>query len=103
MSAINRYKFTEKTVTQAKNFLKGKAKKEAAFLKRFKGEIRGNKLFLDGREVIPDNKVDAYIRQRIYAGKTPMSRDSAFYRIAKDVVNVSRKKIDDFLKKQNVT
>jgi len=31
-----------------------------------------------------------------------MSRDSAFYRIAKDVVNVSRKKIDTFLKRQNI-
>ena len=102
MSAVNRYRFTNKTVDEAKAFLRGTSKKEPSFLKIYKGEVKKNRLILDGRQVVPDEKVDAYLRRRIYDGKTPLSRDAAFYLISKSVINISRKKIDHFLKRQNV-
>ena len=102
MSAVNRYRFTNKTVDDAKAFLRGTSKKEPSFLKIYKGEVKKNRLILDGRQVVPDEKVDAYLRRRIYDGKTPLSRDAAFYLISKSVINISRKKIDHFLKRQNV-
>jgi len=102
MAAVNRYRFTDKTVSQAKNYLKGTAKTQPNFLKKFKGEVKKNRLFLDGRLVVPAEKVESYLRKRIYEATTPLSRDGAFYWIQKDSIGVSRAKIDSFLKKQRV-
>jgi hypothetical protein len=100
--AVNRYRFTEKTVTQAKNFLKGTAKTQPNFLKKFKGEVKKNRLFLDGKLVVPKEKVDAYLRNRIYKGRTPLSRDASYYAISRDSVGISRAAIDKFLKGQRI-
>ena len=99
---MNRYNFTEKNVTAAKKFLKKTAKTEPSFLKRFKGTLVKGRLHLDGKVVIPKEKVEVYLRNRIYAAKTPLSRDAAFYWISKDTVGISRKAIDNFLKKQRI-
>ena len=99
---MNRFNFTEKKITAAKKFLKGDAKTEPSFLKRFKGTIVKGRLHLDGKQVIPKEKVEVYLRNRIYAAKTPLSRDAAFYWIQKDSVGVSRKAVDNFLKKQRI-
>ena len=102
MAAVNRYRFTEKTVKQAKSFLKGDSKTEPNFLKKHKGTVDGAKLKLDGKLVVPKERVDAFLRNKIYQGKTPLSRDAAFYWISKNVVGVSRKAVDNFLKKQRI-
>ena len=99
---MNRYIFTEKTITQAKNYLKGKSKTQPSFLKKYKGEVKGKYLYLEGKPVIQDGKEEAYLRNLILKGKTPLSRDSAYYNIAKKVVNISRQKIQNFLKKQRI-
>ena len=101
-AAVNRYKFNEATVAQAVKFLKGTGKRQPAFLKKFKGTLKEGKLHLDGKRVIPKEKVETYLRDRIYKGATPLSRDSAFYAIHMDTVGVSRKQIDLFLKKQRI-
>jgi len=100
--AINRHRFTVKTVLQAKNFLRGTAKKKPAFLEKYKGTLKKNNLHLDGKLVVPKEKVDSYLRNRIYRGKTPLTRDAAFYAISKNAVGVSRSAIQTFLKKQRV-
>ena len=100
--AINRYRFTDKTVKQAINFLKGTAKTKPNFLTKFKGELKKNRLYLDGKKVIPKEKVEVYLRRRIYEAKTPLSRDAAFYWISKDAIGVGRAAIDKFLKSQRI-
>jgi len=102
MAAVNRYRFTEKTVKQAKQFLKGDAKTQPNFLKKHKGTIDGGKLKLDGKLVVPKERVEAFLRNKVYQGKTPLSRDAAFYWINKNTVGVSRKAVDDFLKTQRI-
>ena len=99
---MNRYNFSMSNVTAAKKFLKGDAKREPSFLKRFKGTIVKGRLHLDGKLVVPKEKLETYLRNRIYAAKTPLSRDAAFYWISKDAVGVSRKSVDLFLKKQRI-
>jgi hypothetical protein len=99
---MNRYRFNEKTIVAAKKFLKGEAKREPAFLKKFKGTVKEGKLYLDDKMVVPKEKVDTFLRNKIYEGKTPLSRDAAFYWISKNTVGVSRKAVDDWLKKQRV-
>ena len=99
---MNRYNFSMSNVTAAKKNLKGDAKREPSFLKRFKGTIVKGRLHLDGKLVVPKEKLETYLRNRIYAAKTPLSRDAAFYWISKDAVGVSRKSVDLFLKKQRI-
>jgi hypothetical protein len=101
-AAVNRHTFTQKTVVQAMKFLTGKAKTKPNFLNKYKGEVKKRRLFLDGKLVVPAEKVEQYLRARIYNARTPLTRDAAFYTISKDAVGVSRKKIDDFLKKQRI-
>ena len=99
---MNRYRFTEKTISAAKKFIKGDGKREPAFLKRFKGTVKDGKLYLDDKLVVPKEKVETFLRNKIYEGKTPLSRDAAFYWISKNTVGVARKAVDDWLKKQRV-
>jgi hypothetical protein len=99
---INRFRFTEKSISQIKNYLKGKSKTEPNVLKKFKGEIKGNTLYIDDKRVIEKSNVDEYLRQKIYEGKTSLSRDGAFYLISKEVVGVPRKTVETFLRKQRI-
>ena len=101
-AAVNRFRFTEKTISQIKNYLKGTAKTKPNVLKKFPGKIEKNTLFIDGKKVIAKENVDSYLRQRIYDAKTSLSRDGAFYNISKDVVGVSRKDVETFLRKQRI-
>ena len=101
-AAVNRYNFTRASVASAIKFLKGKAKRQPNFLKIRKGTVKDGKLYLDGKRVVPREEVDDYLRDRIYKGATPLSRDSAFYSIFRDVIGVSRKAIDLFLKSQRI-
>ena len=101
-AAVNRYKFTKATVTQAVKFLKGTGKRQPNFLKKFKGTLKDGKLHLDGKRVIPKEDVESFLRERIYKGGTPLSRDSAFYAVHRDTVGVSRAQIDLFLKSQRI-
>ena len=67
-AAVNRYKFTKATVTQAVKFLKGTGKRQPNFLKKFKGTLKDGKLHLDGKRVIPKEDVESFLRERIYKG-----------------------------------
>ena len=58
---MNRYVFNEKTIAAAKKFLKGDAKKEPAFLKKFKGTVKDGKLYLDEKLVVPKEKVETFL------------------------------------------
>ena len=101
-AAVNRHTFTQKIVTQAINFLKGTAKTKPNFLNKYEGKVTKRRLFLDGKLVVPKEKVEQYLRSRIYNARTPLSRDAAFYSISKDAIGVSRAAIDRFLKKQRI-
>ena len=100
--AVNRYNFSQKIVTQAINFLKGTGKIKPNFLNKFDGIVKKRRLFLNNKLVVPKEKIDNYLRSRIYNARTPLTRDGAFYAIFKDAVGVSRAAIDRFLKKQRI-
>ena len=102
MSAVNRYKFSQKRIEQAKKYLKTKKGEQPSFLKVMKGSVKEGKLFLDDRLVVPKEKVETYLRNKILDGKTPLSRDAAHYWIMKNTVGVSRSEVDAFLKKQRI-
>jgi len=99
---MNRYRFTKETVNRAKKFLKGTAKTQPDFLKKYKGEVKKNTLYLDGKKVITQDVVEPYLRKLIYKTSTPLTRDAAYYWISKSTIGISRAAIDAFLKKQRV-
>jgi len=101
-AAVNRHTFTQKIVTHAINFINGSAKTKPNFLNKYEGKVKKRRLFLDGKLVVPKEKVEQYLRARIYNARTPLSRDAAFYSISKDAIGVSRAAIDRFLKKQRI-
>ena len=101
-AAVNRFKFTKATVAQGIKYLKGTAKRQPNYLKVRKGTLKDGKLYLDGKLVVAQEDVDSYLRDRIYKGGTPLSRDSAFYAIHRDVTGVSRAALDKFLKTQRI-
>jgi hypothetical protein len=99
---MNRYRFTDAAVDKAKKFLAGKLQNGPAFLKRYKGTVLKGKLYLDGKMVVPASRVDTYLRNKIYDGKTPMARDSAFYWISKNTAGIGRAAVDKFLRSQRI-
>ena len=46
MAAVNRYRFTEKIVEQAKAWLRTKKGTKPSFLERFDGEVKKGNLYL---------------------------------------------------------
>ena len=98
-----RYNFTKKNVEIAKQFLEGKGKTEPSFLKKFKGAIKENNLYLDDKRVIPKEEAEDYLRERVLSGRVPMSRDGLYYYLqTTNVVGITRAQIDKFLKAQNI-
>ena len=100
---MNRFHYTKDSVARGIQYLKDKKGVKSLFLERYKGNVKKGKLYLDNKLVIPDNEVEKYLRDEILKGeKVPLSRDAAYYYLTKQVVNVSRQKIEDFLKKQRI-
>ena len=97
-----RYNFSEKNVEKGKKFVRGINKTEPSFLKGRKGEIKKTKLYIDGLLVVPKEKQETYIRNKVLGGKVPLSRDGLYYYLSKISVGVSRAAIDKFLKSQHV-
>jgi hypothetical protein len=101
-----RYKFTEADIKQAKIYLKTKKGRLQVkpWVLKFEVDLSvdKNNLKYKGKDVIPQEKVDTYLRKRIYAKDADItcSRDSAHFQIAKEVVGVSRRNIMDFLRAQ---
>ena len=98
-----RYNFNEKNIAAAKKFLKKESDNEPSFLKKFKGTIKKDSLFLDDKRVIPREKIEYWLRKWVLSGKMPLTRDGLYYYIqSQNVVGIPRAAIDKFLKKQKV-
>ena len=99
---MNRHRFTDASVSKLKQYLKKPEGKKPNVLNKYEGTIKRGRLYLENKEVIPQERVDQYLRKKIYDGRTPMTRDGAFYWLSKHTVGLSRSRIDKFLKKQRI-
>ncbi len=97
---MNRFKFTKDNVDTIKAYLKTGAGRKPNILSKFPGEIKKNKLYIDGKVVVMKKDVEKFLRKKIYDGKTPLTRDAAYFWLSKHVAGISRKDVDNFLKKQ---
>ena len=96
---MNRYNFSEAEIKRALSGVN-----VPNFMKKYPFKAKGNKLFLEGREVIPNEQREAYLRKILYDKNSdyPLARDSLFYLLKKEVINISKRFIESFLKKQDV-
>ena len=96
---MNRYNFSRVEIKRALSGVN-----VPNFMKKYAFKAKGNKLFFEGREVIPNEERESYLRKILYDKESdyPLARDSLFYLLKKEVINVSKRFIESFLKKQNV-
>ena len=96
---MNRYNFSKAEIKRAIS-----GNNVPNFMMRYAFKAKGGKLFFEGREVIPNEEREAYLRKILYDRDSdlPLARDSLFYLLQKRVINVSKRFIESFLKKQKV-
>ena len=96
---VNRFNFTRSAIKRA---IKGV--NPPGFMKHYVFDVKGDKLFHEGKEVVATEDRDDYLRKALYANKStkPFGRDSLHYVIMKEAINISRRHIEKFLKAQNV-
>ena len=113
-SGLNRYRdgnkyggINEKGVELTKKFVAGKLKegeKLPRWAERFKEHfsVSGDKLMLDGKEVIAKEERDKIMRELVYKKDSDvgLARDAGYYQIQKRYWNIPRRKWQAFLKKQ---
>ena len=94
-----RYNFNKKNVDNAIKFLEKKGKTQPSFLKRFKGAVKDDHLYLDDKLVVAKEDAEDYLRKRVLSGRVPMSRVGLYYYLqTTNVVGITRAQIDKFLK-----
>ena len=113
-SALNRYHDNNKYgginlegIALTKKFVQNKLKEDEKlprWAERFKEHftVSGDKLMLDGKEVIAKEKRDETMRNLVYDkdSKIGLARDAGYYQIQKRYWNIPRRKWQAFLKKQ---
>jgi hypothetical protein len=57
---------------------------------------------LDNKLVVPKDRVDTFLRNKVLKGEVPMTRDGLYYFLSKSYAGISRAQIDKFLKAQNI-
>ena len=103
---MNRYKFKEADWPGAIKYLKtGKEEINApnwAIAKKADLKVKGNKIFYKDLEIIPSEKIDDYLRDKIYNkdSKLTFGRDSCFHLLKKSVIGCPRRRVMTFLRSQ---
>ena len=102
---MNRFRISEKQIKKVKQYLKdGKTDSVPKWGLRFKDKLKvvGNILKYDDKTIIPREKVNDYLRKRLYDKDADLqhSRDSAHYQLLKDTVGVTRRTLMEFLRSQ---
>ena len=67
--------------------------------------IKGSNLFFQGKQVVPSEDVDDFLRERVYSKtKSPVSmvRDAGYTKIQKETIGISRRRFMSWLKRQEI-
>jgi hypothetical protein len=108
MEAANRYTFNAKNIKKAIRVIRGELAESKApkWYRRYKAEIKldKNKLFLDGKEIIPAEKVAQTVRSLLLSkgSKIPWAREAGYSAgIKNKFVGVSRRDFMNVLQSQS--
>jgi hypothetical protein len=79
---MNRYNFSRAEIKRA---IDNDANNIPNFMKKYPFKAKGDKLYLEGREVIPNEERNTYLRKVLYDKDSdyPLARDSLFYLLSK--------------------
>ena len=101
---MNRFRYGQAAVTQAIKFIKSNKGSAPSFVVKFPGAftVRKGKLYADGKQVVPTESRDDFLREVVYGKKSeyPFGRDSLFAILKHEVMNVSKRDIEAFLNAQ---
>ena len=105
INILNRYRYTKASIKAAISALNNKGTAPSfmkAHPKAF--SVKGSKLFAIGREVIPRETRDSFLRTLLYENKQgyPFGRDSLFHVLKAKYLGISKRDIESFLNSQPV-
>ena len=105
INILNRYRYTKANIKSAISALGGRGTPPTfmkAHPKAF--SVKGSKLFAIGREVIPRETRDSFLRTLLYENKQgyPFGRDSLFHVLKGKYLGISKRDIESFLNSQPV-
>lgn len=97
---INRTRISQQYLSDLIQGAKGKPRnrKVRDFLKKWKPTVKQNKLYVDGKQVVPYEEVDAVLKREAEDNGMPLSRDGAYHYLTKKYVGFKRRMIMDWLK-----
>jgi len=97
---MNKYKFTDKFVSDLLEAKKGKkaTKKAADFLRKFPSlQNKAGKLFYDGKQIISETELPTVLQKELTARGCPMAVESAFNYCFKKYIGMTRAKIGKYI------
>ena len=102
MSTLVYTQFTDGLVTEIKAHLRNPNRPRPNIMNRFAFTHRNNRVYHERKEVVPQSKVDDYLRVLMYSPKStaPLSRDSLHKYCADKYWGISRRAIMRFLQAQ---
>ena len=97
---INRTRISQQYLSDLIQGVKGKPRnrKVRDFLKKWSPTVKQNKLYVDGKQVVPYEEVDAVLKREAEDNGMPLSRDGAYHYLTKKYVGFKRRMIMDWLK-----
>ena len=103
---MNRYRFTRESLANTIEFLKGKRDTGPTWAVRYKEklEVKGDKVYFEGKEIVPQKDIDTVLRREMYKrdGEVGTGRDSAFHLLKQKYVGIPRRPVMAFIRKQRV-
>ena len=78
---INRTRISQQYLSDLIQGVKGKPRnrKVRDFLKKWSPTVKQNKLYVDGKQVVPYEDVDAVLKREAEDNGMPLSRDGAYF------------------------
>ena len=105
INILNRYRYPKASIKAAISALGGKGT-PPSFMKAHPKAFsaKGSKLFAIGREVIPRETRESFLRTLLYENKQgyPFGRDSLFHVLKAKYIGISKRDIESFLNSQQV-
>ena len=100
---MNRYTFSEASVSQAIDFLKEGTGPQPSFLTAGDFTTQNGSLYLGRQLVVPQEQRDELLRKILYKDPGgPMGRDSLYHFIQPSFLGIPRSYVLDFLRKQKI-
>ena len=101
---MNRFQYSKHKIKNAIKYLKSKKGVATSFITKFPGQftVKKGELYGAGKKVIANEGRETFLRNIIYGKKQEYAfgRDSLFAQLKNEVINISKRDIENFLNAQ---